>query len=358
MLKLTLPLLAAALCFVLVACGGSGGGGNGSSATAGSTATTSTTAGTSYATTPMRTDCFIMGYSSNGHFAGQMSDASGRKGVYGASLSASLQTLQSPAGETDVAAYMVSSLGAILGRTHFSGGASNVLLYWSSATAVPKALALPSGVTAMFPLGINKQNQILARNDAGAGVGDIYFYSSPDAAPVKFWTASSEKTYGYLIDSGTIVIRDFDAQTVNVYTSPTANPVRLKLLSGAFASEVRSVGPTGIILDSLTLCYWSPDDYSTPRSLKLPSGATSGFALSSNSSGQISGQFGAGVSDLHACIWPNGDSKPIDLVGAGGSVVQTLNHITIVFDDGTLLASHETQSSATGDLYFLVPKPK
>ncbi len=328
--------------------------------TAGATAATSTTAGNNYVVTPVRGDCEILGYSPDGRLAGAIYPVLESEPVYAASITAPLQRLTRPPGQGSVAARVVNRLGAIAGDILNSVDDSITPVFWSSATATPTLLTLPPRVTSLEVDSINKHNEMIAI----ATGGDVYYYASPDAAPIKIFHGPSGYADAFIGDNGTIVAQDTLSAILNVYVTPTSAPIRLKDPTGAYAAEANAISPDGTIVGSqdpsafsYKACYWLPTDYTTAKYFKAPAGAVNPIAESINSSGQVCGEYGDASNNSHACFWPTLTSEPVDLLSAGGVTVSAINYMTYMFDDGSMIGL-KYHSGSVGDPYHLVPKAK
>jgi hypothetical protein len=288
---------------------------------------------------PVRSDMIVKAgeYSPDGKMVGQPPTASNMSfPLYAASQSAPLQHL-SQTGFNQLIQTSVNDSGAIVGYSLLS--TQGHLIYWSSATAAPKAIAtIPGSYIGAAEIDNNGR---IAFTAGGTEANTGYFMSSISATPVLVGVGTATLT-----SSGAILCGQQNSWSV--FTTPKSSPTVLNDVSGKPA-QFAFAGHNSIIVGGGTAnpLYWQPATGYAAQILPTLPNWTTARAESINATGQISGQY-TDYTGTHACYWPSITSAPIAFALGAFSVQVT--DAPLIFDSGIILATDGQSGS-----YLLSP---
>ena len=278
--------------------------------------------------------------------------------------------LQLPVGDTLAILTSLNDKGEIVGYGYSIADSNRIYpLYWSSSTAKPQKLVLPSDTNdvEVYATSINNSGHIVGYGTMiAAGVEyaiDGLYWESDSAQPQVLQTLpgysgishcqiySNDQIIGYLWS---------DISNTALWTSPTAKPIiTFRYLSGDYGAAPwcenaagifvgRSVGTNagGTAFHAVT---WTSDTAS-PQALPVVAGTSADwcYAVSINTAGVIVGTSSTGA----GTIWENGQAQDLNtLVSSSNS---KLGDATLITDQGWILGYVYATSQSTQ--YILIPK--
>ena len=380
-------MLTVAALFIIVACGGSGGGPSGSSAINGTATNGSATNGS--ATNGSATNgSATNGSATNGSATnGSSTNGSSTNGgsttgsstpswktfaptggptslneagdyvgylnnttaIYSPSLTATASSfvkVSAPAGLSYLAMDGVNSLGQIAGGAFANDSLDTIPYYWSSPSATPVPLTLPTGVQYAFPAAISKGGVIVCRVINSSTGNDYYIYPSPTAKPIKV-ASSSEYLLGVSIsDAGNVVLNGTSNATQALIFQPpyTGTPITITSPSGSSTVAAATIGPDGTVVanDATGGYYMLPNQYTKPKYI-----GANYFILAVNSKEHMCGfHNGGGGNDNIAIWWPSPTGSPVT-VKDGSSVQYTAANV--ILDNDSLVVGDDY-----GNSYYLL----
>jgi hypothetical protein len=275
--------------------------------------------------------------SADGRFGGVVPDSKNNSVPGYIAPGSGTVTMLNTAGNAFGRVYGINVHGAIVGTVSTDASSYNFdrPAYWASPAAAPSILQLLDGDIAAIAVGINDSGEIVA---AGYSIGDTFhhhliYYSSPTAAPVALSTVGvafaatsfltdegfpqginnrGEIIGGYLYDNGSGHGLQNDSY---VWSSPSANPVKLALPAGDTGSQVTALNESGAIVGNT-----SPDY-----------------------TGKI----------MHAVLWASSSAPPTVLGGFNGEALTSATDINaggaIVGCSGTLLDAESVRPGLEED---------
>lgn len=307
----------------------------------------------------------IVAINNNGQSVGYQPNSSGYNviPVYWATPTAQPQTLQISVGDSLDNVNGFNDNGQIvgngIGQRNYGTGISSPTnpLYWSSPTAQPKKLAVPPAITGYaVATSINNNGQIVGWGWATTVMG-IYWASPSDTTP-QVLQPPPGSIRGVSIGPNGQIIATYGTNGMYAafYSSPTAQPVALKFLSGDSYAVPVSVNAAGVIVGYSYSTGVGPravtwaDFTAPPQALPVLPGSSGGAsAVSINTKGDIVGALWSGAPGL---IWINGQAQVQDLntLIPSGSISGTLGGASLITDQGWILGK------ASSGQYILIPK--
>lgn len=303
----------------------------------------------------------IVTINNNGQSIGYMPNSSGA--CYWATPNSQPQILQRYEGESLASsANGLNDNGQIVGNGNirYLGASTNSPtnpLYWSSPTAQPQKLAVPSSITGYaVATSINNSGQIVGWG-WGTTVMGIYWASPSDSTP-QVLQSPPGLIRGVSIGPNGQIIATYGTNGMYAafYSSPTAQPVDLNFLSGDSYAVPISVNAAGVIVGysystsvGQRAVTWA-NFTAPPQALPLLPGSSGGvFAVSINNKGDI---VGASQSGAPGFIWKYGQAQVHDVntLIPSGSISGTLGNASLITDQGWILGK------AGFGQYILIPK--
>ncbi len=307
----------------------------------------------------------IVTINNNGQSIGYLSSTMGSSytvPVYWSTPTSQPQTLQIATGDSSAVAKGLNDNGQLVG---YSAGGTYIVnpdyytdtkpIYWSSPTAKPEYLAVPSKWYNAYAMSINNSGQIVGYALNGTVVIPLYWSSPTDTPQVLAGTSVNGPSF---ITSNGQILGDFTPYYVKsevVWTSPTAQPIVLKSLAASATIYPYSINTSGVIVgenldtSGQTAVTWANANAS-PQALPLPHvpsilGITN--AASINTAGVIVGSFSNGQGGGDCMIWKNGQVQDLAVL-----ISYSLGPATLITDKGWILGT----AYYGYNQYILIPK--
>ena len=310
----------------------------------------------------------IVTINNNGHLVGYLPSLTSSVysiPVYWSSPTSQPQSLQISAGDSSDIVNGFNDNDQIVGNGYYnySNGqqAPTNPVYWSSPTATPTILAVPSNIQYAIATSINNSGQIVGFAITNSNSIAPLYWSSPTNTPEILQTIPSTRIAPKFIGpNGNIIagfISSFDyGYNAAFWSSPTAAPVVLQGITGSVIVSPLSVNSAGVIVgycqdsNNQTPVMWTNANAS-PQTLPLPFGQSLigyYYAASINTAGVIVGSVGNGYGGGDCTIWQNGQVKDLAVLTNNYS----LGPAQIVTDQGWILGI----AYYGNNQYILIPK--
>ncbi len=252
------------------------------------------------------------------------SDASSTSGwVVWSSPSATPTRIALPSGGEYLNPLAVSTSGMLIGSVDDDQDNEQTLV-WSSPSAQPSELALPNGATWIDSASVSSSGQIaaLAYGPTGDTVGIVW--SSPSAQPAVLSVPSGAITAVATSSSGALFGgsgNDFATEKALVWSSPSAQPTALANVTVQETPQIDAASSNGELVGMAGdgAFVWDGPNDTSPVQLGAPTGYTQITATGANATGMIVGMALDANGTPRGLVWANASAQPTVLAQPAGA---------------------------------------